>query len=427
VTPRFLLAVFILATVAREALETWLAALNRHYYRDPERQREAARVLGVTGEDMARSLAYAEDRFRFARTSAWLRLTVSTAFLAAGGFGWIEGAARSAAARLGLGDIAIGLVFFAALGLLGELLALPLDAYETFRVEARHGFNRQTPRGFVIDRLKGLALGAGLGGVVLGGILYFMTHSGERWWLYAWLAVSGFSILTLWLYPRVLAPLFNRFTPLPDGDLKEGIRALAVRIGFRAGGVFVMDASRRTSHGNAYFTGVFREKRIVLFDTLLEALQTRHVLAVLAHELGHFKLAHVRWHLVRGVALTGLTFYALSLCQGLTVFYRAFALDGPSAYGTLLVFGSWFGLFDFVLQPLANAVSRRQEFAADTFAVTHHGNARDLAEALLKLREKSHAMPVVHPLFSWMYHSHPPMLERLRALGYSEETATTTA
>jgi len=419
VTPRLLLAGFVLATVAREALETWLAALNRRYYRDPERQRAAARTLGIRDEDMARSLAYAEDRFRFARASGWTRLVAGTAFLVAGGFGWLEERSVAGAAALGLGAIGTGLLFFGALGVLGELLALPFDVYEIFRIEARHGFNRQTPRGFVLDRLKGLALGAVLGGVVLGGILYFMTRSGALWWLYAWLAVSAFSVLTLWLYPRVLAPIFNRFTPLGDGDLKDGIRALAARTGFRAGGVFVMDASRRSSHGNAYFTGVFREKRIVLFDTLLQALQTRHVLAVLAHELGHFKLAHVRWHLVRGVALTGLTFYALSLCQGLTAFYRAFGLQGPSAYGTLLVFGSWFGLFDFVLQPLANAVSRRQERDADAFAVTHHGNARDLAEALLKLREQNHSMPVVHPVFSWMYHSHPPVLERLSALGYS--------
>jgi STE24 endopeptidase len=424
VTATSLLGLFVLATVLREALESWLAALNRRYYRDPERQREAVRVLGVTGEDMARSLAYAEDRYRFARVSAWLRLAAGSAFLVAGGFGALERWARSGAARLGAGEIGTGLLFFGLAGLLGELLNVPFDYYETFRIEARHGFNRQTPRGFVVDRLKGIAVGAAIGGPLLAGILYFMTRSGALWWLYAWAAVSGFSVLTLWLYPRLLAPLFNRFAPLPDGELKEGIRALAARVGFRAGGVFVMDASRRSSHGNAYFTGVFREKRIVLFDTLLEVLSTRHVLAVLAHELGHFKLAHVRWQLVRGVALTGIMLYALSLCQGLTVFYRAFALQGPSAYGALLVFGSWFGVFDFMLQPLANAVSRRQELAADTFAVLHHGNASDLAEALLRMRERSHAMPVTHPLFSWMYHSHPPMLERLRALGYSGEDAT---
>ena len=413
-TPRTLLVLYVALSVARELAETWLAAVNRRYYRDPGRQREAARVLGISDEDLAKSLAYAEDRYTFARLSDWVRLLASLVFLAAGGFGWVEG---WAAARTG-SPIWTGLLFFGALSVLGEVLGLPFDYYETFRIEAKHGFNRQTLRGFVLDRLKGLALGALLGGPLLAGILYFMENGGARWWVYAWAVVAGFSLLTLWLYPRLLAPIFNRFTPLPDGELREGIHALAQRIGFRAGGIFVMDASRRTSHGNAYFTGVFREKRIVLFDTLLEALEPRHTLAVLAHELGHFKLHHVRWHLVRGIALTGAMFYALSLCLGLTPFYLAFGLDGPSSYGALLVFGSWFGIIEFFLQPLFNTISRRHEFAADVFAVAHHGSGRDLAEALLRLREKSRGMPVTHPLFSWMYHSHPPLLERLKALGY---------
>jgi len=419
VSPGLLLVLFVALSVLREAAEAWVAALNRRYYRDPSRQREAQGVLGLSDDDIRKSLAYAEDRYTFARLSSAARIAVGTAFLVAGGFGAVESWAASWAARLGGGTITTGLLFFAALGVLGELLGLPLDSYETFRIEARHGFNRQTPRGFLLDRVKGLALAVALGGPLLAAILYFMENGGARWWIAAWAVVSGVSILTLWLYPRLLAPLFNKFTPLPEGELREGIRALAERIGFRAGGVFVMDASRRSSHGNAYFTGVFREKRIVLFDTLLEVLQPRHILAVLAHELGHFKLHHVRWHLLRGVALTGLMFYALSLCLGLTPFYRAFALAEPSAYGALLVFGSWFGLLDFGLQPLLNTISRRQEFAADRFALRHHGESRDLAEALLRLREKSASMPLSHPLYSWIYHSHPPMLERLRALGYA--------
>lgn len=414
-SPRALLVLYVVLSLVRELAETWLAALNRRYYRDRARQRDAARILGITDEDMAKSLAYAEDRYAFARWSGWVRLVGGLVFLVAGGFGWVEGWARGHAS----GPIWTGLVFFAVLSLLGELLSLPFDYYETFRIEAKHGFNRQTVRGFILDRLKGLALGAALGGPLLAGVLYFMENGGTRWWLYAWGMVAGFSILTLWLYPRLLAPIFNKFTPLPDGELREGIHALAQRIGFRAGGIFVMDASRRTSHGNAYFTGVFREKRIVLFDTLLESLEPRHTLAVLAHELGHFKLHHVRWHLIRGVALTGALFYALSLCLGLTPFYLAFDLAGPSSYGALLVFGSWFGLVEFLLQPAFNTISRRHEFAADIFAVRHHGNGHDLAEALLRLREKSHGVPVTHPLFSWMYHSHPPLLERLRALGHA--------
>jgi STE24 endopeptidase len=177
-----------------------------------------------------------------------------------------------------------------------------------------------------------------------------------------------------------------------------------------------MDASRRTAHGNAYFTGLFRDKRIVLFDTLLEALGTREIVAVLAHELGHFKLHHVRTRLLLGVLSTGILFYALGLCLPLISFYTAFSLR-PSSYGALVVFGLWFGLVEFLLQPLENALSRRHEFAADAFAVTRGVAASDLGEALLKLREKSRLLPFSHPLFSRVYHSHPPLLERLEALG----------
>jgi STE24 endopeptidase len=243
-----------------------------------------------------------------------------------------------------------------------------------------------------------------------------MEKAGPAWWLYGWLAVSGFSVLTAWIYPTLLAPLFNRFSPLPEGELKDAIRALAERTGFRASGLFVMDASRRTTHGNAYFTGLFRDKRIVLFDTLLEALGTREIVAVLAHELGHFKLHHVRTRLLLGVLSTGILFYALGLCLPLTAFYTAFSLQ-PSSYGALVVFGLWFGPLEFLLQPLENAISRRHEFAADAFAVARGVAASDLGEALLKLREKSRLLPLSHPLFSRVYHSHPPLLERLEALG----------
>ena len=296
------------------------------------------------------------------------------------------------------------------------LLDLPFSLYSTFRIEARHGFNRQTLRGFFLDLLKGVALAAALGAPLLAAILWIMKAGGPAWWLWAWAAVSGFSLFTAWIYPTLLAPLFNKFTPLPPGELREGIEALARRLGFRTGGIFVMDASRRTAHGNAYFTGLFRQKRIVLFDTLLEAMGAREVLAVLAHELGHFKLHHVRMALVRGVLATGLTFWLLSRAIGLTPFYEAFSLR-PTTYGALVVFALWFSPLEFLLQPLWNAMSRRYEFAADAFAVRAGVAAADLREALLKLREKSRLLPLSHPLYSRVYHSHPPLLERLKALG----------
>jgi STE24 endopeptidase len=298
---------------------------------------------------------------------------------------------------------------------LTSLFELPFDLYDTFVIEERHGFNRQTPRGFAIDLAKGVALAVALGGPVLAAVLWIMERMGPTWWLWAWSVTTGFSVFAAWIYPAVLAPLFNKFTPLPDGELKEAILDLARRVGFRAGGLFVMDASRRTAHGNAYFTGLFGQKRIVLFDTLLEAMGSRQVVAVLAHELGHFKLRHVRWAIVRSVATSGLVFYALSLCLPLEPFYSAFFLE-RTAYGALAVFGLWFGLVSFLLQPLGNALSRRHEFAADAFALRSGATAAELGEALRKLREKSRLLPLSHPLYSRVYHSHPPLLERLRVM-----------
>ncbi len=411
-----LLLLFVTLRLAQQAVETALARLNRRHALDPGRLAEAGRALGIGEGDMAKAVAYSGDRHRFALVYGWTEVVVGLAFLAAGGLGVVEGAARAVAGSVGLGTIATGLAFFAILGVLTAVFELPFDLYATFRIEEKHGFNRQTLRGFFLDRLKGAAIAVVLGGPMVAVVLWLMERMGPSWWLWAWGATTLFSLFTAWIYPAVLAPLFNKFTPLPEGDLREAILDLARRTGFRAGGISVMDASRRTAHGNAYFTGLFGQKRIVLFDTLLDAVAPREVVAVLAHELGHFKLHHVRWAMLRGIATSGLVFYALSLCLPLRAFYSAFSLD-QTAYGALAVFGLWFGLVSFLLHPLENALSRRHEFAADAFALRNGATAVELGTALRKLSEKSRHLPVTHPLYSRVYHSHPPLLERLRAMG----------
>jgi STE24 endopeptidase len=412
--PIFLLFAFL--RLAQELVETALARLNRRHALDPGRLAEAGRALGIGEEEMAKAVAYSGDRYRFSLVYGWTEVVVGLAFLAAGGLGLAERAARGLAGSLGGGTIAAGLAFFAILGLLTSLFELPFDLHATFRIEEKHGFNRQTLGGFFLDRLKGAAIAVVLGGPMLALVLWLMGRMGPSWWLWAWAVTTAFSLFAAWIYPTVLAPLFNKFTPLPEGDLRDAILDLARRTGFRAGGISVMDASRRTAHGNAYFTGVFGQKRIVLFDTLLDAVGSREVVAVLAHELGHFKLHHVRWAILRGVATSGLVFYALSLSLPLRPFYSAFSV-GRTAYGALAVFGLWFGLLSFLLHPLENALSRRHEFAADAFALRNGATAAELGDALRKLSEKSKHLPVTHPLYSRVYHSHPPLLERLRAMG----------
>jgi STE24 endopeptidase len=414
-----LLLLFLLLRLTQQVVETDLARLNRRHALDPIRLVEAGRALGIGEEEMAKAVAYSGDRHRFGLANGWVEVVVALAFLAAGGLGVVETAARGIAGAFGLGTIGAGLAFFGILGALSALLELPFDLYSTFRIEEKHGFNRQTLGGFFLDHLKGTGIAIALGGPVLAAVLWLMERMGPSWWLWAWGVTTAFSLFAAWIYPTVLAPLFNKFTPLADGELKDAILDLARRTGFRAGGISVMDASRRTAHGNAYFTGVFGQKRIVLFDTLLEAMGPREVVAVLAHELGHFKLHHVRWGMARGIATSGLVFYALSLCLPLPAFYAAFSLE-KTAYGALAVFGLWFALVSFLLQPLENALSRRHEFAADSFALRSGATAGELGAALRKLSEKSRHLPVTHPLYSRVYHSHPPLLERLRAMGALE-------
>ncbi len=408
-----LLVLYVGLRLLRLVAETALDVANRRYATDPGRLAVAGRALGMAEDDRAKAVAYSGDRYRLSLVESLVGAAVTLGVVASGGLGVVEAWARAAA---GPGPIAAGLAFFAILALLGAFIELPFALYGTFVVEERHGFNRQTLTGFFLDRVKGGAVGVALVGPLLAALLAVMERMGPAWWLWAWALVAAFNLFAAWIYPTVLAPLFNRFTSLSDGELREAILALAARTGFRAGGLFVMDASRRTAHGNAYFTGLLGQKRIVLFDTLVDSLAVREVVAVLAHELGHFRLHHVRWALVRGVATSGLLFFALSAALPLEAPYAAFSLARTS-YGALVVFGLWFSLASFALQPLENAISRRHEFAADAFALGAGGaTGADLAAALRKLREKSRLLPLTHPLYSRVYHSHPPILERLRAL-----------
>jgi STE24 endopeptidase len=413
---RSLLLAYLLLRLAQQLVETLLAIQNQRYAIDPLRLAGAARALGIADDEMQKAVVYSADRYRFGLVSGWIEVGATLALVAAGGLGLVESWARAGAARVGLGALATGLAFFALLGLASGLLALPFDLYATFRIEQKHGFNRQTLRGFLLDRVKGLALGIAFGGPLLATLLWVMARLGPLWWLWAWALVAGFNLLAAWIYPTLLAPIFNRFTPLAPGELQEEIQTLARRVGFRSRGIFVMDASRRTAHGNAYFTGLFGQKRIVLFDTLLETTAPREVVAVLAHELGHFKLRHVRWAIVRSVATSGALFFLLHLLLPLEPFYSAFSLQ-RTPYGALAAFGLWFGLVSFLLQPLENALSRRHEFAADRFALGAGVLPAELAGALLKLRERSRLLPLAHPLYSRVYYSHPPLVERLRAMG----------
>lgn len=309
----------------------------------------------------------------------------------------------------------IGLIV--AFAIVSGLLDLPFDYYRQFVLEQRFGFNKMTPRLWLADMAKGVLLGALIGLPLLWVVLTLMDKTGPLWWLYAWLVWSGFQLLMMVLYPTVIAPLFNKFTPLDDASLKQRIEALMARVGFASKGLFVMDGSKRSAHGNAYFSGFGANKRIVFFDTLLARLAPQEIEAVLAHELGHFKLRHIikRIGLMFAISLGFLAL--LGYLKNQTWFYDG--LGVPAVFASdamaLILFMLVLPVFTFVLSPLSSISSRKHEFEADAFAAAHT-DARDLVSALVKMYEDNASTLTPDPIHSAFYDSHPPASVRIKHL-----------
>jgi STE24 endopeptidase len=296
--------------------------------------------------------------------------------------------------------------------LASTLATLPFDLWRTFVVEQRHGFNRMTPRLFVADLAKGLTLAAAIGTPLLLAVFWLLETAGELWWFYTWLAWIAFTLVLVVAFPRWIAPLFNRFTPLEDGTLRQRIEALLARCGFTASGLFVMDGSRRSSHGNAYFTGFGKTKRIVFFDTLIERLTPDEIEAVLAHELGHFARGHIPRLLAVRFALALVMLAVLGWLYREPAFAAALGLAEPRIGALLAGFALILPVFTFPFQPLASLMARRQEFEADAFAA-RHASAEHLASALAKLYRDNAATLTPDPLHSLVYDSHPPAALRI--------------
>jgi STE24 endopeptidase len=311
------------------------------------------------------------------------------------------------------------LALVACFAVIGSLLELPFDLYRTFRIEQRFGFNRMTWRLYLIDMLKGAVVAALIGLPVLALVLWIMGASGGLWWLWAWGVWMGFNLAALWLYPTVIAPLFNKFVPLSDEALITRVQSLMTRCGFAAKGLFVMDGSKRSAHANAYFTGFGAAKRVVFFDTLLNKLTPGEVEAVLAHELGHFKHKHVIKRIATMFALSLAGFALLGWLSTQTWFYLGLgvrpSVEAPNDAIALLLFLLAAPVFGFFISPLLAQLSRKHEFQADAYAC-RQSNGEELAAALLKLQEDNAATLTPDPLYVRFYYSHPPASERLAAL-----------
>ncbi|HEY1058060.1 MAG TPA: M48 family metallopeptidase [Limnobacter sp.] len=312
-----------------------------------------------------------------------------------------------------------GLGMIAMVGLLGSLLDLPLSYYKQFVVEARFGFNRMSKGLFFADWAKGLLLGTLLGGPLVFVVLYLMRQAGDQWWLWAWMVWFGFSLLMMWLFPTVIAPLFNKFTPLEDGATRQRILNLLNRCGFDSSGLFVMDGSKRSAHGNAYFSGMGKAKRIVFFDTLLARLSDDQIEAVLAHELGHFKKKHIVKHLAFSGMGSLLMFWALGMLANTTWFYVGLGVTPDLVNGSeamaLVLFMMVLPYFTFPIRPVMSWLSRKHEFEADAYAAEQSA-PQHLVSALVKLYQDNASTLTPDPVHSAFYDSHPPASIRIQRL-----------
>jgi STE24 endopeptidase len=372
---------------------------------------KALRSFYADGE-FDRSQTYLRARTRFGWLTDGTQLAAVLLFWFAGGFPALDAWVRS----FGWGPIFSGLLFIGVLAALRFLLTLPFSAYSTFVIEAQYGFNRTSWRTFWADRIRGMVLGVVLGAPLVAGILFFFQAAGPLAWAYSWAAATLFMLVVHYIAPTWIMPLFNRFEPLADANLENAIRTYADTIEFPIRKVFVMDGSKRSGKGNAFFTGFGRHKRIVLFDTLIQQHDQDELVAILAHEMGHFKKHHILIGLVTGILQTGVLFYLLSFCIGYPPLFEAFFMPQPSIYAGLVLFGLLYAPVDFFTGLLAMAVSRRNEYAADRFAVATTGRGQPLVRALTKLavHHLSHVTP--HPFYVFLNYSHPPVLRRIEAI-----------
>ena len=403
---------FLAALSAATATRLWLAQRQIRYVRG---HRDAVPRMFAEAIPLAahqKAADYTVAKARLAMLDVLVGAAALLALTLGGAIDWLASQWARLAEPQGIWH---GTALIAAALLLLSAIELPLALYRTFVIEARFGFNRITPRLFLADLAKQALLAAGLGIPLLLLVLWLMQAMGEAWWLYVWIAWMGFNLLVLLIFPTFIAPLFNRFTPLEDPSLAKRIESLLERCGFRSSGLYVMDGSKRSSHGNAYFTGFGAAKRIVLFDTLLARLAPPEVEAVLAHELGHYKRHHV-W---KRVALLFAVSLALLWGLGQLIderwFYEGLGVSTPSTAAALLLFMLVVPVFTFFLQPLSSLYSRRHEFEADAYAAAH-ASAAELGRALVKLYQDNAATLTPDPVHSAFYDSHPPAAIRIARL-----------
>jgi len=399
---------FLIALAGSLALRFWLATrqlLHVKKYRDSVPDSFASKV---SLKDHHKAADYTLTNTRIGMIALAYDSLLLLGWTLGGGLDWLDKNWLAA----GLHPVLTGVGVILSAMVIMTLLELPFSLYHTFVIEERFGFNRSTFKVFVVDLLKSALLLAVIGTPMIALALWIMEASGGLWWLYVWAVWMAFTLIMFWAYPAVIAPLFNKFSPLDNEALKQRIQALMDKCGFQSKGIFVMDGSKRSGHGNAYFTGFGNNKRIVFFDTLLDSLSPEEIEAVLAHELGHFKLKHIQKRLLSTSALSLAALALLGWLAGQDWFYLGLGVSQPSSWMALMLFMMVLPVFTFFVQPLMSLLSRKHEFEADAYAV-QQSSGSDLIHALVKMYRENASTLTPDPLYSAFHDSHPPAPVRI--------------
>lgn len=386
----------------------WLDYLNYKH----RKTKIPEELEGIYDEEQYRKQQeYKKVNTRFGFISGSFSFILLMVFLLAGGFPWLDGIVRSITEH----PILMALLFFGILMFASDIIGTPFAVYQTFVIEERFGFNKTTPKTFVLDKIKGWLLGAIIGGGLLALIIYIFMQFPELFWLYAWAVITAFSVFMTLFYSSLIVPLFNKQTPLEEGELRDKITGFSEKAGFRLKNIFVIDGSKRSTKANAYFTGFGPKKRIVLYDTLINDLGIGEIVAVLAHETGHYKKKHIITNLMVSIVQTGVTLYLLSLFINSPLLSAALGVEQHSFHIGLVAFGILYSPISFLLGIFMNLYSRKAEYQADRFA-KNYGYGKELIDGLKKLTQKNLSNLTPHPLYVFFHFSHPTLLQRIRAL-----------
>ena len=382
--------------------------LNAKHFNDPL----PSELLDVFDEEeYKKSQRYKKERYKFGILTSAISLIATLLFFYLDGFAYVDNLSRAFSSN----EIIIALVFFGVIMIASDILSTPFSYYSTFVIEEKYGFNKTTHKTFFLDKLKGWIMGAIIGGILLAAIIWFYQSAGKNFWLYAWGIITVFTVFMNLFYARLIVPLFNKQTPLDEGTLRSQIEIYASKVGFTLDKIFVIDGSKRSTKANAYFSGFGSEKRVTLYDTLIKDLNEEEIVAVLAHEIGHYKRNHIIFNLFAAIVTTGFTLWLLSLFIGNPLLSEALNVSQPSFHIGLIAFGVLYSPISGITSLLMNYLSRRFEYQADNFA-KHTYAVLPLISGLKKLSKNSLSNLTPHPLYVFAHYSHPTLLQRFRNL-----------